>query len=353
MIGKIKFVLNAVAYGLAAALVIILLSPELRNKLGLNTLTENVIRPQAMSFSYAVKEAAPAVVNIYSVASMRPGTNTPEVFDDLGSGVIMTSNGHILTNYHVVDRAESILVDLQDGRQFNAEVIGLDKVTDLALLKIDAVNLPTIPQQADLEPQVGDIVLAIGNPLNFGQTITQGIISATSKKRPGSSYVDFIQMDAAINIGNSGGALVNSQGKLVGINTAAQGSLGVQGIFFAIPYKLAKSVMDKLMAYGEVTRGYLGISGEQINQYGQPVRTQIEPVAGVLVTEVDPFGPGWASGLRRGDIVLALNGKQVVSIMHMSAMVENMEPGTQITLDVSRDKRVEQFTVTIGKLGEA
>lgn len=353
MLSKLKFILNAVAYGLAAALVVILLSPELRNNLGLNALTNNVIRPNAMSFAYAVKQAAPAVVNIYSVASMRPGTNQPAVIDDLGSGVIMTSNGHILTNYHVVDRAESILVDLQDGRQFNAEVIGLDKATDLALLKIAANNLPTIPQDPNIEPQVGDIVLAIGNPLNWGQTITQGIISATSKKRPGSSYVDFIQMDAAINIGNSGGALVNSQGTLVGINTAAQGTAGVQGIFFAIPYKLAKAVMDKLLVYGEVTRGYLGMSGEQINQFGQPVRTQIEPIAGVLITEVDPFGPAWTGGLRPGDIVLALNGRQVVSITHMSSLVENMEPGTEITLDISRNKKIQKIDITVGKLGES
>ena len=159
-------------------------------------------------------------------------------------------------------------------------------------------------------------------------------------------------MDAAINIGNSGGALVNSQGTLVGINTAAQGTVGVQGIFFAIPYKLAKSVMDKLLIYGEVTRGYIGISGEQINQYGQPVRAQIEPVAGVLITEVDPFGPAWAAGLRRGDIVFALNGKQVVSILHMSSLVENMTPGNEVILDVSREKKIIKLPVTIGKLGD-
>lgn len=349
MVNKIKFILNAVAYGLAAALVIIILSPELRTNLGLTQLTNNVIRPNAISFAEAVKQAAPAVVNIYSTSQVRPGYDQ---LDDLGSGVIMTSNGHILTNYHVVDRAEAIIVDLQDGRQFNAEVIGVDKATDLALLKIDANNLPTIPQEPDIEPQVGDIVLAIGNPLNWGQTITQGIISATSKKKPGSAYVDYIQMDAAINIGNSGGALVNSQGTLVGINTAAQGTVGVQGIFFAIPYKLAKSVMDKLLIYGEVTRGYIGISGEQINQYGQPVRAQIEPVAGVLITEVDPFGPAWAAGLRRGDIVFALNGKQVVSILHMSSLVENMTPGNEVILDVSREKKIIKLPVTIGKLGD-
>ena len=354
MIKKIKFVLNSVAYGLAAALIVVILNPELRNNLGINKLTTNVMRPAAMSFASAVQQAAPSVVNVYSVTGSGQAISRREKINDLGSGVIMTSNGHILTNYHVVDNAESILVHLQDGRQFNAEVIGLDKVTDLALLKINANNLPTIPQQSDLEPQVGDIVLAIGNPLNFGQTITQGIVSATGKKglTPGASYSDFIQMDAAINLGNSGGALVNSQGMLVGINTAASPGTknGVQGIFFAIPYQLAKRIMNKLMEDGEVKRGYLGLEGEAINQVGQPVRSSIESIAGIRLTYIDPLGPAWKSGLKFGDVLLAVNDKQLVSFSELLGIVEHVEPGETISLTVSRSNKVIKINVEVGKL---
>lgn len=354
MLAKLKFLLNSIAYGLAAALVIILLVPELRNNLGLNKLTENVMRPEAMSFANAVKQAAPAVVNIYSVASARQPGSQDVPINDLGSGVIMTPNGHILTNYHVVDNARSILVHLQDGRQFDAEVIGLDRYTDLALLKIDANNLPTIPQQRDLEPQVGDIVLAIGNPLNYGQTITQGIISATGKKglTPGVSYTNFIQMDAAINIGNSGGALVNSEGMLVGINTASAGNTqqGIQGIFFAIPYQVAKTIMDKLLADGEVKRGYLGLGGRAINQIGKPVRRSVESIAGIQITSVDPLGPAWRAGLKVNDVLLAVNNKQLASVDELLNIVENQRPGSTITLDVSRNKKLLKIDVVVGEL---
>ncbi len=353
MISKIKFIFNGIAYGLAAALIVVMLNPELRGNLGLNKLTENVMRPNAMSFAYAVQQAAPAVVNIYSVTTRNQNFSQTPKINDLGSGVIMTSNGHILTNYHVVDNAESILVHLQDGRQFDAEVIGLDKVTDLALLKINASNLPTIPQQHDLEPQVGDIVLAIGNPLNFGQTITQGIVSATGKKglTPGASYSDFIQMDAAINIGNSGGALVNSQGMLVGINTAsAGGGNGVQGIFFAIPYQLSKRIMNKLLADGEVKRGYLGLDGEAINQVGQPVRSNIESISGIKINSVDPLGPAWRAGLKSGDILYAINDKQLVSFAELLSIVENVAPGETINLAISRKKQLLNIDVVVGKL---
>ncbi|MCL4167278.1 UNVERIFIED_CONTAM: hypothetical protein GTU68_061496 [Idotea baltica] len=264
----------------------------------------------------------------------------------------MTSNGHILTNYHVVDNAELITVLLQDGRLFNAEIIGSDQVTDLALLKIDAENLPAIPQDPDLEAQVGDIVLAIGNPLNLGQTITQGIISATGQKglsSSNSSHSDFIQMDAAINIGNSGGALVNSRGVLVGINTA-KAQRGVQGIFFAIPYKLAKHITDRLLADGEVTRGYLGLDGSPINQDGVFVKSSVESIAGIKITNVDPFGPAWTGGLRTGDVMLAINGKQLVSFQELLNIIENTTPGDHIKISLSRGEVIMNKNVQVGKL---
>ena len=351
---NIKHIFNAIAYGLAAALLVIILTPSLRVKMGLTKFTENVIQPEAMSFAFAVQQAAPSVVNVYSVVNTKNILGQQQELNDLGSGVLMTSNGHILTNYHVVDKAELIMVLLQDGRQFNAEVIGLDQVTDLALLKIDASNLPAIPQEPDLEAQVGDIVLAIGNPLNLGQTITQGIISATEKKglaNNKSSHTDYIQMDAAINLGSSGGALVNSRGMLVGINTAkAQNNIEVQGIFFAIPYKLAKHITDRLLADGEVTRGYLGLDGAAINQAGVPVRSSVESIAGIKITNVDPFGPAWKGGLRSGDIMLAINGKQLVSFQELLTIIENTKPGKYIRISLSRNREIINKDVQVGKL---
>jgi len=325
--------------------------PSLRDKIGLTNFTNKVINPEAMSFAYAVQQAAPAVVNIYS-AQYTSFASQPKL-NDLGSGVIMTSNGHILTNYHVIDKAQIIKVLLRDGRKYDAEVIGLDQVTDLALLKIDASNLPVIPQEPQLKAQVGDIVLAIGNPLNLGQTITQGIISAVGKRGIGSNsgFSDFIQMDAAINLGSSGGALVNSRGKLVGINTAkAQGN--TQGIFFAIPYQLAKNVMLKLLEDGEVKRGWLGFEGHPIDHAGVLVRSSMEPIAGIKITNVDPLGPAWNGGIIAGDILLALDGKQLASFQELIYQIENTEPGTTIEFSVSRKGKLETMSVRVGKLGE-
>lgn len=349
---QIRHIFNAIAYGLAVAMLVIILTPSLRNNLGLNKFTDNVIRPDAMSFAFAVQQAAPSVVNVYSVTLSKNTLGEQQNLNDLGSGVIMTSEGHILTNYHVVDNAELIMVLLQDGRQFNAEVIGLDQVTDLALLKIDANNLPAIPQDPDLEAQVGDIVLAIGNPLNLGQTITQGIISATGQKglsSSKSSHSDFIQMDAAINLGNSGGALVNSRGMLVGINTA-KAQRGIQGIFFAIPYKLAKHITDRLLADGEVTRGYLGLGGTPINQAGVSVKSSVESIAGIKITDVDPFGPAWTGGLRSGDIMLAINGKQLVSVQELLNIIERTTPGDYLQISFSRNRVIINKDVQVGKL---
>lgn len=348
----IKFWFNSIAYGLAAALVVIVLMPELRDKVGITSFTSKVINPQAMSFAHAVKQAAPSVVNIYSSAIQYKNFSTQERLNDLGSGVIMSSNGHILTNYHVIDNAEIINVLLQDGRQYKAEVIGLDKITDLALLKIDAQNLPAIPQDHNLQAQVGDIVLAIGNPLNLGQTITQGIISATGKRGLGSNtgYSDFLQMDAAINLGNSGGALVNSKGELVGINTAmAPGN--IQGIFFAIPYQLAKKVMLTLLEDGEVKRGYLGLTGEPIDHTGNPIQSVVESIAGIRITNVDPLGPAWNGGLLSGDILLAADGKQFVSFQELITLIENTSPGTVLEFSISRKGKLEKKEIKVGKLG--
>lgn len=349
---KIKNIFNAIAYGLASALLVIILTPSLRSNLGLTQLTNKVIRQDPMSFSFAVQQAAPSVVNVYSVTLSKNNLGQQQNLNDLGSGVLMTSNGHILTNYHVVDSADLITVQLQDGRLFNAEIIGSDQVTDLALLKIDAKNLPAIPQDPEVEPQVGDVVLAIGNPLNFGQTVTQGIISAIDQRglsNSNSGHSNFIQMDAAINIGNSGGALVNSRGILVGINTA-KAQRGIQGIFFAIPYKLAKHVTDRLLANGEVTRGYLGLDGSAINQEGVFVKSTVESIAGIKITNVDPFGPAWTGGLRTGDIMVAIDNKELNNFQELLTTIENTKPGDYINISLLKGKTVTNKKVQVGKL---
>ena len=327
--------------------------PSLRDKIGITTFTNKVINQEAMSFANAVKQAAPAVVNIYSAEFQYNNFASQPKLNDLGSGVIMTSNGHILTNYHVIDKAQLISVLLQDGRQYNAEIIGLDRLTDLALLKIDESNLPTIPQDPNLEAQVGDIVLAIGNPLNLGQTITQGIISATGKRGIGNNnrFSELIQMDAAINLGSSGGALVNSRGKLVGINTAKIDQ-DTQGIFLAIPYQLAKQVMQKLLEDGEVKRGYLGLDGTPIDHTGAIVRSPVDSIAGIKIVNVDPLGPAWDAGLKSGDIILAIDGKQLASFQELITLVENTKPDSVIEFSISRKGRLEQKRVTVGKLEE-
>lgn len=345
----IRSVLTPVAYGLAIALLIIIFTPDFRAKVGFLNFTQNVINPSAMSFAYAVKQAAPSVVNVYSVVNSSPYEQNRK-YNDLGSGVIMTSSGHILTNYHVVDKAQLIMIHLQDGRQFSAEVIGLDEVTDLALLKIDAKNLPAIPQSNELVAQVGDIVLAIGNPLNLGQTITQGIISATGKTTFSSSYASFIQMDAAINIGNSGGALVNSQGVLVGINTASAKRNNIQGISFAIPYHIAKNIMNKLLEDGEVTRGYLGLNGHAINHAELPVNSNVESIAGIKITSVDPLGPAWQGGLNAGDIILAVDGNKLASFQQLISMIENKAPGTSVNFKLSRNRQLISKEITVDRL---
>ena len=219
----------------------------------------------------------------------------------LGSGIIMDSSGHIITNYHVIKDAEQIIVAIQDGRIFTAKLIGVDLLTDLAVVKIDAENLPVIPTNDDLTPRVGDVVLAIGNPFNVGQTVTQGIISATGRSGLGTmgpntrGRQDLLQSDVSINSGNSGGALVNTRGELVGIASgqyqrgSASGESDSTGISFAIPYKLAKRIMGELIKNGKVTRGYLGISTVDID----PISAELFNISGnegLIIRDVEPSG---------------------------------------------------------------
>jgi serine protease Do len=330
---------------------------------------------ESASFADVVKRVAPSIVKITVQINARhvsfgngedgapiPGMNDPffrQFFGNrmpalpsvpetgLGSGVIVSQDGYIVTNNHVVDGAKQVTVTLADGRELTARVVGRDPQTDIALVKISAKDLPAITFASSGKVEVGDRVLAIGNPFGIGETVTTGIVSATSRRAGlGLAYEDFIQTDAAINPGNSGGALVDVQGRLVGINTAILShSGGFQGVGLAVPADLVGNVVDNLVVNGKVVRGYLGIGIQDLtptlaDSFG------LKSQGGALVTDVQPDGPGARAGLRSGDVIKALNGQPVVSSGSLSLAVGETPPGTKVTLDVLRDGRTEMLTAT-------
>jgi serine protease Do len=270
----------------------------------------------------------------------------------LGSGVIMTPDGYILTNNHVVDGATDVKVMLSDNREFKAKVVGTDAKSDIAVLKIDASNLPVITVADSSKVQVGDYALAVGNPFGVGQTVTMGIVSATGRSHLGiEDYEDFIQTDAPINPGNSGGALVNDRGELMGINTAiiAHGSEGNQGIGFAIPSNEARSVMQQLVTTGKVTRAYLGIIPQDITPaiakaFGET------GLRGALVGEVSANSPAQRAGLQNGDIVLAVNGKPVIDANDLRMTISMMAPDTNVNLKIFRNGSDREVAVKLGEM---
>lgn len=353
---SLSYFLKASVSGLLLAAVLLFLFPSLRsgNPHSQQWLNSGHSKTQAISLSQAVRKASPAVVNVYSRTLVRSNVWSKAALQTrgLGSGVIMTGKGHILTNSHVITGADQILVGLQDGRIYSAKLIGKDVFTDLAVLHIDDENLPVIPQQSGYIPEVGELVLAIGNPYNLGQTITQGIVSAAGRSGMAStSYQDLIQTDAAINRGNSGGALVNSQGILVGINTAAFKSSNendIYGISFAVPYSLAHKVMLSIIKHGRVIRGYLGITGKSVSStLAQQLR--LGERTGLQITSVLPGGPADSAGLSENDIILKINGKNIDEVnLAMDAIAET-EPDTQITITILRLGRIVQLPVTVSE----
>lgn len=331
--------------------------PQLRTGTGFDPQFLSVKEPERhnkISFNEAIKKAAPAVVNIYSV-SVGYNNRSPLFYQrqtertSLGSGVIMDENGYILTCLHVIQNADYIGVVTSDGQIHEAQQIGYDSLTDLAVLKINPTNLHYIPQMEDPQTQVGDMVLAIGNPYNLGQTVTQGIVGATGRSRFSSTgvagYANFIQTDAVLNEGNSGGALVDTNGTLVGINNANYKTLDnrrrikdVPGVFFAVPYKLAKKVMDSIITNGRVVRGYLGVSGQDVE--GQ----------GFVITEVVPRGPADRANLRINDILLAVDGERLNGAAHALDLVAETQPGTVLEFEVSRNNQVLTVPINIEEL---
>ncbi|SHI06137.1 serine protease DegS [Ferrimonas marina] len=341
----IRYILKPVLAGLALAIIIVVLNPSLRERLP--RLDRSISQVERASFSSAVRRAAPAVVNIYSHRQTR-GNFSQLLPQGLGSGIIMHGDGYILTNYHVVSSADQIFVALQDGRLANAEMIGSDPYTDLAVLQIAESDLPVIPLDLKRQPKVGDMVLAIGNPYNLGQTITQGIISATGRNGLSSSYQDFIQTDAAINQGNSGGALVDADGVLVGINTANYQWLGDAGVGlnFAIPIELAYKIMGKLIRDGRVIRGHLGLSGSPVNPTIARL-LRLTEVMGVAVGEVEPGGPADRAGLRPNDVLVAFNGEAIVSTDMLMDSIAETPPGHEVNITLIRQGRRFSVPVTI------
>ncbi|MGA2039578.1 MAG: DegQ family serine endoprotease [Bryobacteraceae bacterium] len=316
------------------------------------------------TFAPVVKKVLPAVVNVSSAKmvktqGMMPGNMDPffrQFFGDengvpfgraprqqreqgVGSGVIVSPEGYILTNNHVVDGATDVRVTLSDKREFKARIVGTDPKTDLAVLKIDASDLPSVVIGDSDKVQVGDYALAIGNPFGLGGTVTMGIISATGRGNLGiEDYEDFIQTDAPINPGNSGGALVNDRGDLIGINTAilAHGSEGNQGIGFAIPVSVARNVTDQILRNGKVTRAYLGVMSEGVTPALAKAFHESH-VGGALVSEVSPNSPASHAGIEKGDIILSVNGKPVNDNAQLRMTISLMQPGTEVRLKLLRD----------------
>jgi serine protease Do len=282
----------------------------------------------------------------------RPRTREEQ---SLGSGVIVSEDGYILTNNHVVDGADEIKVVLADDKkEFAAKLIGTDPHTEVAVLKVEGKNLPAVTAADSDQLEVGDVVLAIGNPFGIGQTVTMGIVSATGRGGFGLvDYEDFIQTDASINPGNSGGALVDAEGRLVGLNTfIISRSGGNQGVGFAVPINLARSVMERLITDGKVTRGFLGVklqpvlTAELAKQFGLPNQN------GALVSEVMPDTPAAKAGLKEGDFIVEFNGKKVDDNRHLRLMASQTAPKTKVTLKVIRDGKDKTFTVTLDELSD-
>jgi len=320
------------------------------------------------SYSQAVKAASPAVVNIYTakvVEQRRPrlledpmfkhffgegGQSVPRkrLETSLGSGVIISEEGYIITNNHVIEGADEIQIALKDGRNIQAKIIGTDPESDIAVLHVQPNNLPSITLGQSEAIDIGDVVLAIGNPFGVGQTVTMGIVSATGRNRLGlSTFENFIQTDAAINPGNSGGALINAFGHLIGINTAIYSrSGGSQGIGFAIPIDSVKDIAEQLIQHGHVVRGWIGIEIQNISQklaesFG------LKDTNGVIIAGVLNKGPSDVAGLRPGDILLEVGGVKVVDGKHAINMIARVKPGSSVALKLQRSgKNIELQVVT-------
>jgi serine protease Do len=341
-------------------------------------LQESAISPQtkaATSLAPVVKRASISVVNIYSTRKVREASPMMPFFNDpffrqffgdphgvprerkeqsLGSGVIVSEDGYLLTNSHVVEGADEIKVAMADERTvFTAKLVGTDPRTDIAVLKVDGKKLPAIAITDSDKLEVGDMVLAIGNPFGVGQTVTAGMVSAKSRGGMGIvDYEDFIQTDASINPGNSGGALVDAEGRLVGINTAILSRTGGnQGVGFAVPVNLARYVMERLVVDGKVTRSFLGVGLQSVNAE-LAKEFKLRDQTGALVGEIVPGSPAEEAGLKEGDVIVEFNGKKVTDSRQLRLMLAQTPPDAQTPLKVVRDGKEQAFSVTLTEMSE-
>jgi serine protease DegS len=382
-----SFLLKSITVGLAAAFVIVFLRPDLLDRQRPIVEVRQSASPFAStarfaengefyplsgpaSYAGAVELASPAVVNIFTSKTVTqrshpllddpffqhffgeraPALPRKRMETSLGSGVIVSPQGYVLTNHHVIEGADEIQVALYDGRGADARIVGIDPETDLAVLRVTLSDLPAITIGDSESLRVGDVALAIGNPFGVGQTVTMGIVSATGRKQLGiNTFENFIQTDAAINPGNSGGALINPHGELIGINTAIFSRTGgSQGIGFAIPVSLARDVMQQIIEHGRVIRGWLGIEAQEIT----PALAEsfgLQEVKGVLVAGVLRNSPADRSGLRPGDIIISIQGAPVNDTAAVLNLIAQHPPGTRIEVVGLRNGRPLSVTATIAQ----
>jgi Do/DeqQ family serine protease len=371
------FLVRAVIVGLAAAFLVVWWKPSLLDLAGMQpppapekkVLAAEFRTPPPIvvaSFADAVARAAPAVVNIYTARVVTEKTEVApldQLFGDympsyrqhversLGSGVIVSDSGTIVTNQHVIADADSIKVQISDGRIADARIVGQDPETDLAVLHLSIGKLPTMPMGRSDNLRVGDIVLAIGNPYGLSQTVTQGIVSATGRGQLGlATFENFIQTDAAINLGNSGGALIDARGTLVGINTAVlnrgAGGGAPEGIGFAIPVNLVRGVMEQLIAHGHVIRGWLGLFSQDLTDE-QAAQLGIVTGGGVTVTYILGKSPAFDAGIRPGDVITSLGGEQVKSAQDLVIRVAALRPGTDVEVEGRHGPKAFKFNVKV------
>jgi serine peptidase DegS len=364
------FVAGSVVGGLALAFLIVAMRPDLiREAPGAAPVAPpaaaatSAAAPAHVTYAGAVQRAAPAVVNVYTarLVTERVAPSLGELFGDympryrqriersLGSGVIVDPAGHIVTNHHVIANADSVRVQLADGRVADAHVVGRDPDTDLAVLKIDLTPLPVAEFGRSDLLKVGDVVLAIGNPVGLSQTVTHGIVSATSRQQLGIAPLeDFIQTDAPINFGNSGGALIDSSGLLIGINTAIVAkNIGVEGIGFAIPVNMVRGVMDEIIAHGRVIRGWIGIIPEDLSQE-QAEQLRLAQ-SGVVIGNLYVGSPAQKAGLLPGDLLLAIDGVPPHSAQDALGRIAGRKPGSTTRVRALRAGRTFEVEALVGE----
>ena len=348
------FVLQSIVVGLAVAFLVVLVRPDLLPQIG----SAGVRGPSSYADAVAISAPSVASVRTTRLVDYRSGSDEITRFrveTAFGSAVVIDPDGYLVTNFHVIAEAAEIQVQFSDGAVANPEIVGVDPETDLALLKVDVGTLPTIQLGNSAQLRIGDVVLAIGNPYGLTTSVTQGIVSAKGRRLLDlASFENFIQTDAAINAGNSGGALVNVNGELVGINTAVLAQdTSTEGIGFAIPVDLVRGVVAEIQEHGRVIRGYLGLEPDDLTS-GERIARGIEGNAGIVVTTVNDGGPAQAAGLMAGDVIIEINGELIYSQRQAQLLVAGTSPGDRVrVVGIRDDERYETIVIATERSGYA